>query len=62
MLSTIVCKFDFMPSRELSEDGSFDGGDIVEGSHGSQTHPQRPDQRSMGLLVRNLLHWSFGNS
>ena len=33
IVSIMLCKFIFMPSSELSEDGSFDGWFIVEAAH-----------------------------
>ena len=35
IVSSIVCKFYFVSSEELSEDGSFDGWFVVEASHGA---------------------------
>ena len=39
IVSSIVCKFYFVPSGELSEDGSFDGRVVVEAAHRTQTLP-----------------------
>ncbi len=38
--SSFVCKFDFVPSQELSEDGALDGGLVGEGAHRTQALPQ----------------------
>ena len=50
--SSIVRKFgNPVPSKGLSEDGSLDGGFVVEAAHRPQTLPQRPDptlQRVVG--------------
>ena len=51
IVPTIVCKSDFVPSKQLSEDGTFDGLIVVEAAHVVQTHPQRLDQP---------LHWVEG--
>ena len=39
IVSSVVCKFDFVPSEELSEDGSLNGGVVVEAAHRIETHP-----------------------
>ena len=44
MVSSTVCKFDSVPSSELSEDSTLDGGLVVEAVHRIQTHPQRPNE------------------
>ena len=50
IVSTIVCKFDFVPSGELSEDGSLDGRIVVEAAHRTQTHPKRLDQPLLRIV------------
>jgi hypothetical protein len=34
-----LCKFDFVPSGELAEEGSLGGTVVAEKSHRPQTHP-----------------------
>jgi len=50
ILSTIVCKSDFVPPGELAEDGSLDGRGVVEAANRTQTLPKRPDQLLHGMV------------
>ena len=35
-MSTFACEFDFVPSRELAEDGAFDGRLVGQAAHRAQ--------------------------
>ena len=51
IVSSVVCKVDFVSAEELAEDGSFDSRIVVEAAHGSQPLTQRanePLQRIVG--------------
>jgi hypothetical protein len=48
-----MCKFNFLPSKELAEEGPFDGFLIVEIAHRTQTTQQRPNQPFQSIIGTN---------